>query len=70
MPYYLCKKDVDNKGRHEVHTRDCSFKPSVSNSVDFGYFSNCQEAIKAMKSANPNHEFDGCYYCSNACHKG
>lgn len=72
MPNYICNKNADDKGRHEIHTISCNHLPSPSNQLDIGYFSNCQEAINYMVRSNPNgnFNFDGCYYCCYPCHKG
>jgi len=70
MKFYYYNKNTDNKGKHEVHTNDCSYQPNAQNKVLIGYCSNCKEAIKRAKLENPSKSFDGCYYCSNECHTG
>ncbi|MDG6171509.1 hypothetical protein NGA76_10140 [Lactococcus formosensis] len=72
MPLYLCNKHADNHGLHEVHTSDCHHLPLPDNRIEVGYFSTCREAIEALENANrgKGFTFDGCYYCSPACHKG
>lgn len=70
MPDYICNKNADDKGRHEVHVTTCSYRPSSSNSIAIGWCTDCHQAIRNMKEQNPHHEFDGCYYCCGNCHKG
>lgn len=72
MPNYICNKNADDKGRHEIHTDSCTHLPLPKNQLSIGFFSNCQEAINHMVRANPNgnFNFDGCYYCCYPCHKG
>ena len=70
MPYYIANQNQDDKGRHEVHKSTCHRLPEKKNQVEFGYYSNCTEAIRAIKTLNPSSEFDGCYYCCPNCHRG
>lgn len=70
MPQYICNKNADDKGRHEIHEDTCHRLPLKDNQIDVGYHADCKAAILHMKHHNPNHEFDGCYYCSPACNKG
>lgn len=71
MIYYVNMYN-DEHGRHEVHTKDCSFLPKEENRIYLGNFNNCQEAINEAKRKwpDPQYKFDGCYYCSINCHKG
>ena len=70
MPDFVCNKQKDDKGRHEVHVVTCSHRPSIINSLEMGWYRDCSAAIKDMEKQNPYHEFDGCYYCCYPCHKG
>lgn len=71
MPNYICNKNADANGRHEVHTTDCLYLPHPDNRISIGWKSNCQEAIQQMYEWNPRgYIFDGCFWCSNPCHKG
>lgn len=71
MPYYICNKNADDKGRHEVHTTSCNHLPLPQNQIDLGFHSDCSSAINKVKTWNPTgFTFDGCYYCCPSCHKG
>ncbi len=70
MPYYIVNTNADEKGRYEVHATTCSWLPLSKNQLDLGYHSDCQSAIRAVQAQNPTLEFDGCAYCSPACHHG
>lgn len=70
MAHYYFNKNTDDKGRHEVHTSDCSYLPSEANREYIGNYLNCSEAIKAAKIRNIFKDFDGCYWCSKPCHRG
>lgn len=71
MPNYICNKNADDKGRHEVHSTDCPYLPNLGNRITIGRKSNCQEAIKQMYEWNPTgFLFDGCFWCCPTCHKG
>ncbi|WP_414024129.1 hypothetical protein [Carnobacterium maltaromaticum] len=69
MPNYICNKNTDKNGLHEVHTTICSRLPLPQNQLDIGYFYDCHAAIKQLKVWNPGKtNFDGCKYCSPSCH--
>ncbi|PWK49885.1 hypothetical protein C8D97_10746 [Pleionea mediterranea] len=70
MPFYIVNRNPQSTGEHEVHRNDCtcSHMPTPSNRIDLGFHYNCQGAIIEAKRRFPGHQFDGCYYCSNACH--
>ncbi|QNO14953.1 hypothetical protein HYG86_09280 [Alkalicella caledoniensis] len=70
MKFYYFNNNTDNKGKHEVHTEDCSFLPATINRSYIGFHSNCKDAITNAKRANPAKSFDGCYWCSTQCHTG
>lgn len=36
MKHYYFNKNTDDKGRHEVHTEDCSYLPYPSNRTYIG----------------------------------
>ncbi|WP_026825447.1 MULTISPECIES: hypothetical protein [Exiguobacterium] len=67
MPLYGYNKNVDQNGKHEVHTFNCSFKPF--NLEEIGSASDCKEAILKAKRLTGKTNFDGCYYCSRECSK-
>lgn len=73
-PYIINKNQQDstNGKNFEVHNKNtCKKLPLISNQIDLGYHQNCQDAIREAKRRFPNEaEFiDGCYFCSNPCHK-
>lgn len=70
MTFYYFYNAIDDKGKHEVHTNECSYLPSILNRTYIGYFSDCKEAIKEAKSKYPSKDFDGCFWCSRDCHTG
>lgn len=70
MKHYYFYNYTDKYGRHEVHSGDCSYLPSLENRTYIGYFANCQQAIYNAKLKYPSKSFDGCYWCSNICHVG
>lgn len=70
MEFYYYNNNEDDKGRHEVHTENCSHQPYPRNRSYIGYFSNCHDAINKAKQEHPYMKFDGCYYCCYSCHQG
>lgn len=70
MNYYYYNNNTDNKGNHEVHTDNCTHLPTANNRRAIGYAANCQSAINSVKQTTGKTNFDGCYYCCNACHTG
>ena len=73
MPQYIVNKNPDSKGLHEVHNISSGIThclPNPENRIDLGFHNNCQQAIAHAKATYPNHRFDGCYHCANACHTG
>lgn len=72
MPNYICNKNADDKGRHEIHESTCSHLPLPQNRITVGSFINCRQAIEHMERVNAGKgfKFDGCYYCCYPCHKG
>lgn len=71
MGYYICNKQVDNNGRHEVHVITCSYLPVKDNQIEIGWKNNCQESIQQMYEWNPTgFKFDGCYWCCRPCNHG
>ena len=68
--FYYYNKNLDNKGNHEVHTKDCSHLPNYDNRVMIGYESDCKSAIDRAKSETGRQNFDGCYWCCRECHTG
>ena len=69
MRYYFYDQK-DKNGNHEVHTVNCSFLPSPENRTYIGDFSSCKAAIRSAESTYSLRSFDGCFYCSKACHNG
>lgn len=70
MPTYIYNKRVDEHGNHEVHSDLCTHKPDLANRENIGWFSNCADAISAIKLRTGKFNFDGCRYCCEECHKG
>ena len=70
MKDYYFNSSADDKGNHEVHTRDCSWLPNINNRVYIGYYSNCKDAISAAKNQHPSKSFDGCFWCCRNCNHG
>jgi hypothetical protein len=70
MQFYYFNDNTDEHGRHEVHTEECTFCPSIANRTYIGYFDNCKDAIQAVKREHPYKDFDGCYFCCHSCHNG
>ncbi len=70
MPVYIINKNAQSTGEHEVHQDDCtcSHMPDHSNRIGLGFHSNCHSAVAEAKSRYPNHQIDGCFYCSRPCH--
>jgi hypothetical protein len=67
MNYYV-NTNAQTNGDHEVHKEGCSRMPLITNRTYLGNFSNCRDAVIAAKKIYPT-TADGCYYCSNECHK-
>jgi len=66
MKYYV-NKNAQSNGDHEVHKENCDKLPELQNRIYLGDFSNC---LSALKKAQEHYEqVDGCYYCSQECHK-
>ena len=72
MPTYLVNtKERFSNGKHEVHqTYNCSHLPDSENQEDLGWHADCKAAIKEAKGRHPGWIMDGCYFCSEDCHKG
>jgi hypothetical protein len=65
MALYYVNNGTDSKGDHEVHIEGCTRTPTDRNNL--GQFSNCADAVKEAKKTYS--KSNGCYYCSNECHK-
>lgn len=63
--YYVNNKAQAISGDHEVHKSGCDKMPS--DTKDLGEHSSCHSAVKEAKKTYE--KADGCYYCSNECHK-
>lgn len=70
LKHYYFNDKVDDNYRHEVHTKECLYLPAVENRTYIGYESSCKEAINLANAKHPSKDFDGCFWCSRACHKG
>lgn len=68
--FYYYNKNTDSRGNHEVHREDCSYLPSSQNRVYISYEKDCHSAIQRAKNATGKTNFDGCFFCSRACHTG
>ena len=67
MTKYYVNDNAQSTGEHEVHTESCSHGPDPSNRTYLGNFTNCKDAVQKAKQHYDN--VDGCYYCSELCHK-
>ena len=67
MAKYYVNKNAQANGDHEVHKIGCSFMPAARNRIYLGDFANCRAAVLASKKHY--RKSDGCYYCSEPCHK-
>lgn len=67
MKHYYVNKKAQANGDHEVHTSECRYVPTLENRMYLGYFSNCKDAVNEAKKTYK--QSDGCYTCSNECHK-
>ncbi len=67
MPRYYVNKNAQTNGDHEVHKSGCSYMPNTENRTYLGEFPSCKEAMVEARKIYKN--ADGCYYCSNECHK-
>ena len=65
--HYYVNKNAQTTGEHEVHREDCKWLPDDENRLYLGMFDNCKDAVKKAKETYPNS--DGCFYCSEDCHK-
>lgn len=70
MKFYYLNKNADVNGNHEIHTSECRYLPAEWNRVYIGVFSSCSPAVQEAKKKYPTWKIDGCYFCSNVCHKG
>ena len=67
MPRYICNKNAQSNGDHEVHNADtCIRLPLPVNQLDLGYHANCRTAVAQAKLYD--RDADGCAYCSPECH--
>lgn len=67
MKNYYVNKIKQSNGDHEVHESSCNRLPSMENREYLGLFNDCKEAVKKAKEKYA--QSDGCYFCSNDCHK-
>lgn len=68
--FYYYNSNLDEKGKHEVHTEGCNHLPTLSNRILIGYEQNCKAAIQRAKKETGKSNFDGCFFCCNECHIG
>lgn len=62
---YWVNKKAQANGDHEVHEAGCPYLPLER--VFLGDFYSCYDAIKVARKVYK--QVDGCYHCSNPCHK-
>lgn len=67
MARYFVNKKPQAGGEHEIHREGCTYMPEENNKMFLGSFSNCYEAVEEAKKFYIS--VDGCFYCSNACHR-
>ncbi len=67
MGLYYVNMNPQPNGDHEVHESTCKRLPSSANLKYLGSFINCKGAVLEAKKYYA--KADGCYYCSNECHK-
>lgn len=67
MAKYYVNKNAQSNGDHEVHKDGCAHMPSSDNRKYLGDFISCVSAVAEAKKHFSR--ADGCYYCSNECHK-
>ena len=69
MRYYVCDKQTNFKGHHEVHTITCPKIPSKEDRKNVGKFNNCRSAIQSLNELNKGKSFQfiGCYLCCKPC---
>jgi hypothetical protein len=67
MASYYVNRNAQANGDHEVHRYSCSFLPSAENRQYLGDFDSCGPAKREARRYYAT--ADGCYYCSNACHR-
>lgn len=67
MGLYYVNVNPQPNGDHEVHVSTCERLPSTENRKYLGIFTDCKPAVIEAKKYYP--KADGCYYCSNPCHK-
>jgi hypothetical protein len=67
MSSYYVNKNAQPNGDHEVHEAGCAWMPAAENRIYLGEHSNCASAVREAKKYYG--QVDGCYFCSNACHK-
>ena len=64
---YFVNDNPQDDGYHEVHSTGCRCFKWIKSHTSLGHFSTCQEAVdKAKKIYSKS---DGCYWCTNACHR-
>lgn len=67
MKYYYVNRIKQSNGDHEVHESTCIYLPNIENREYLGSFNDCKEAVKKAKEKYV--QSDGCFFCSNSCHK-
>ena len=63
MPLYIANKNLDDKGRHEIHEASCFRLPNEKNQLLIGRFTYCTQAILAAKALDITTKYTGCYFC-------
>ena len=67
MAIYYVNKNAQSNGDHEVHTIGCQYLPAIENRIFLGDFPTCKSAVTEAKKHFS--KADGCFFCSNECHK-
>lgn len=65
MADYYVNNEAQPNGDHEVHKSGCHRMPSSK--TPLGDHATCHTAVAAAKQIYS--KADGCYHCSNECHR-
>jgi len=70
MPnYYVNRNAQPDTGDHEVHVDGCGHGANLVNQIPLGFYTSCAPAVADARRRFPGHRIDGCYWCSNSCHR-
>ncbi len=67
MARYYVNRNAQANGDREVHTTGCAWLPAEQNRLYLGDFPSCGPAVREARRFYQ--KVNGCYYCSNACHR-